>query len=98
MKKTKNFIWIAAMSLLLAMCGCSTAADTSLINQTLNGCDPLDYGNGVYYFPCRGAFFGNSLSVFKKVHNSDLEFVGGMSDTIFGDTLGYFVVFRKIKK
>ncbi len=53
-------------------------------------CTPIDYGNGVYYFPCIEKDFGNALSKFK----TEREVISIASDNYYrtGLTKGYFVI------
>ncbi len=54
---------IVATSLLcIGVAACDPAADTANVGQ--GGCTPLDYRNGVFYFPCVESDFANSLSRF----------------------------------
>ncbi len=57
--------------------------------------DVLDYGSNVYYFPMRGASFGNELSRFLSLY-PDLEVsaIAGDDTGFQGSTAGYFVTFK----
>lgn len=50
-------------------------------------CVPVDYKNGVYYFPCIRAEFANTLSRFRAEH-PDLEIV----DVTGNGNNDYFVI------
>jgi hypothetical protein len=55
---------------------------------------PLDYGNGVYYFPIVSAEFGNSLSAFIKQH-PEMEMLSiAPTDEGYQSIHGYFVIFK----
>jgi hypothetical protein len=57
------------------------------------GCMPLDYKNGVYYFGCTGAEFGNALSRFRVEHPDDeVVSMTGNGTGAYGTDQGYFVV------
>ncbi len=70
--------------------GCDQASDQQNIGK--EQCTPLDYRNGVFYFPCTGARFGNSLSNFKS-KNSDFSVtaITGNGTRGYGKDIGYFV-------
>lgn len=79
------------------MCGCSNQTKVNDIQTQTVSCW-TDYGNGVYYFPCRTARdedFGGILSNFIGQH-SELELVS-MSSLVRYKTKGYFIVFRSKK-
>ncbi|EKE16270.1 MAG: hypothetical protein ACD_11C00022G0002 [uncultured bacterium] len=59
--------------------------------------EPIEYGDGVYFFNGAGERFGKALATFIKSH-PELELVSmaSMSDgKLYSNTDGYFVVFRK---
>lgn len=73
--------------------GCSSSVENQEFVGKTAIVRPVNYGNGVYYFPKRGATFGNSLSAFLK-YNPELT-VSAMApgdERGYGITLGYFVV------
>ena len=89
----KNLILILIFGTLLV--SCDTASDGP---KKAVVCSPVDYGNGVYYFPCMQEDFAISLSVF--LADSSLIFKGmtGNGKGVYGEDLGYFVVVEKVKK
>jgi hypothetical protein len=56
---------------------------------------PVDFGNGVYYFECKQAQYGASLSFFIGLH-TELELIAMAADDYqgYGQTKGYFVYFK----
>lgn len=62
---------------------------------------PIDYGNGVYYFPCTGRVFAIALSKFKTdtsiVITSVATDVNGSFSGISNGSEGYFVTVEKRK-
>lgn len=54
--------------------------------------EPVDYGNGVYYFDCIGSTFANSLSSFIEIDNVTILSITGDGNGAYGTNLGYFVV------
>jgi hypothetical protein len=84
---------------IFAIAGCEDDKPASDVkNVGMTSIRPLDYGNGVYYFPSSQANFGNALSAFIAA-NQDIELTSMASDDSsgYGHTTGYFVVF-KVKK
>ncbi|MBI4991730.1 MAG: hypothetical protein HZB99_00740 [Candidatus Harrisonbacteria bacterium] len=84
---------LLAVALLAA---CDAAKDPNNIKKS--GCTPLDYGNGVYYFPCIEANFANALSTFlKNFPMMEVSAMTGNGNGSYGHNMGYFVVVRKSK-
>lgn len=88
--------YIASGMILIAVfaciIGCLGAGDPGSVNPTSNICHPNDYTNGVYYFACNDADFGNALSAWKKEHPDQVVTAIGVSDRGgYGYTIGYFV-------
>lgn len=83
-------------AVLLGACEDNGAANPENIAAASPDRDIVDYGNGVYYFDATRDTFANKLSAFIMAH-SELEFVGmtGDSDSTYGISRGYFVVFRE---
>lgn len=55
-------------------------------------CNPRDYLNGVYYFPCAGHKFGQALSKFKEQRTSlRINTITSDSAHYGGATTGYFI-------
>jgi hypothetical protein len=85
-----------ALCLLCAIAGCTkdkNASNPDNIGQPVT-CAPVDYRNGVLYFPCVGSDFGNALSAYRGSHpNTRVE---GLTTTESSDpniTInGHFVV------
>lgn len=72
--------------------GCLGAGDPESVNPTSTICHPNDFTNGVYYFACYDADFGNALSAWKKEHPDQVVTAIGVSDRGgYGYTIGYFV-------
>lgn len=86
---------ISSLFLTAALCGCGGTADKPENVKSTVTCSPIDYGNGVIYFPCNGAEFGNTLSTWRLSHPG-AEIVGLVSDNtgIYGETRGYFMVVK----
>jgi hypothetical protein len=62
------------------------------VNIVKDICYPIDYDNGVYYFPCNKADFGNSLSSWKAVHKNEIVTSIATNDADgYETTIGYFV-------
>jgi hypothetical protein len=74
----------------LAISGCDPAANPKNVGK--DGILPVDYKNGVYYFPCNNSTFGNSLSQFIESHK-DLEVTAIAFKDYSGQ--GYFVVTKQ---
>jgi len=102
--KKDNLVFLAVISTLLIgfviACGCDSTANT-FSNKASNPVGltgmvaPVDYGNGVLYFPCNQAIFANSLSVYLKTHpeKHTVAMAGDGTDTNFyGADRGYFVI------
>lgn len=94
-------MWVSRMMmvvLLILATACERASDPENVGKpVMTGV--IDYGNGVYYFPYTEAKFGNSLSQF-LLQQTDLELVAmaGDGNGSHGSDLGYFAVFRKIRR
>jgi hypothetical protein len=95
--KNKLVLAIAILAVALFTACDPVASDPEAISK-VTVMTPLNYGNGVYYFPCWEAQFGKSLSDFID-RNPNLEFVSmAPNDRVsHGYTTGYFVVFREKK-
>ena len=92
----KLIIAIILITVVFFIAGCSIAQNPENVGKTNEIIMPIDYGNGVYYFSCRAAKFGNSLSFFIK-QNPSLKFAGMAGDGtgIYGLDIGYWVIFEK---
>jgi len=77
---------------IFALMGCAKKEDQKNVGTT-NGCRPVDYKEGVYYFPCReAATFGNAVSGFlEKNKNLRILAVSGDGTGVYGYDKGYFV-------
>ncbi len=91
MKLTTAF----AMALLvISVAACDNASNQKNVGKSegSKACQPLDYKNGVYYFSCRDAVFGNALSTFKATRD-DLRIVAIAPDAAGTQSIwGYFVI------
>jgi hypothetical protein len=75
-----------------------TIIQTNLTNQTheTHVCAPIEYTNGIYYFPCNDGLFGIELAQWKGEHQNltittiSAEYTGNTGNT--GHTSGYFVI------
>jgi hypothetical protein len=91
----KKFLWFSPLAFALTLGACSQAAEPTNIGK--EGCSPLDYKNGVLYFPCVEDAFGNGLSNYLQDH-PDLE-VTSMSGDGTGSSgydHGYFVIMKLV--
>jgi hypothetical protein len=63
------------------------------VKERQTNCPIVDYGNGVMYFDCTKADFGNALS---RYLGKDLEVtsITGDGTTGYGEDLGYWVTVR----
>jgi len=78
---------LVAVSLLVA---CNSAADQSNVGGST--CATVDYGNGVFYFSCSEASFGNALSKFKEGNPSlRVTAIAGDGTAVQGKDRGYFI-------
>lgn len=84
---------------LMFVAGCTTITDATPDGSARNvgvpadDCKPLDFHNGVYYFPCREAPFVKRLSQFIGETNYTLL---AMSDDTTGHYVnGYYVVVKE---
>lgn len=92
----------AVVCMAICLAGCENDAndprnvETNSNSAEARAAGVVCYGNGVYYFPCYGANFGNTLSKFIK-DNPELQFVDATGDgtAVHGFDKGYFVVFRE---
>ena len=84
-----GFLLIAA---LLMMTGCEEEEPANSTNVGGVGCTPVDYNNGVYYFPCRKAEFANGVSKFLADNpNAIVTATTGNGTSTHGYDDGYFV-------
>ena len=60
-------------------------------------CTRIDYGNGVYYFPCTGDEFGKSLAHFKEVYPT-IAVDAMASESYRAGSSGYFVSTHVVSK
>lgn len=75
---------------------CSSARKQSAVGNT-SIVVPVNYGNGVYYFPVTEAAFGNSLSEFIAQHQTlEVMAMTGDGTKSYGWDKGYFVVFKTL--
>jgi len=81
------------VTVVIAGCAADTI-DTDKVGTT-QIYEPIDYKNGVYYFPCTSTAFDNSLSAFIEKH-PELRCVGMSGDGTFGHGYdrGYHVIFE----
>jgi hypothetical protein len=87
----KKLLVAAAACSLLLLAGCGDASDPD--NVGASSCAPVDYYNGVYYFPCHQADFGNALSSFIRSNpGMTVQAVTGDGTGGYGRDDGYFVV------
>ena len=93
-----KFLRFLLVASLFALAACNDAGDPSNVGKP-TACAILDYQNGVYYFNCTEAHFGNALSQFIGSHK-DLELVTVSSDDTQsrGQNCGYFVIFRELHR
>lgn len=67
--------------------------DPESVKSLTTICHPNDFSNGVYYFPCYHADFGNALSAWKRDHPDQIIIAIGVNDRgTYGTTIGYFVL------
>lgn len=96
----QKFGLIAACVLLLAVlvAGCgSPAGDPQNIGKS--GCASLQYGKGLYYFPCTQADFGNALFTFRSQRpGAKILAIAGDETGGYGRTIGYFVVTDEVQE
>ncbi len=80
----------------ISLFGCNGPGNKEKVNNT-QIVEPVNYGNGVYYFYAAEATFGNSLSKF-IAKNPTLEVVAmtGNGTASHGHDDGYFVVFKTL--
>ena len=90
-----RYLVLAALLLVgvATVVGCNPAANNSSVSS------PVDYGNGVYYFPVVDRHFGNALSAFIGAR-PELELVAltGNDAGLYGSNVGHFAVFRQKAK
>lgn len=83
------------IGLVVIICGCTTASDRNEVGNT-EIINPIDYGNGVLYFPCVESKFANSLSDYLLANPSlRVDAISGDGTGGYGYDLGYFVVIEK---
>ena len=88
----KKILTILALSLIgLAGCIVDPAGNSNNTRGQLEYCDAVEYGNGVYYFPCISYKFANSIVLFKKP-GIVITAISPNNTGSYGSTLGYFVV------
>lgn len=89
-----KFIFTAFI-LLVSLMACDGAANLENVGES-KGCEPLDYHNGVYYFPCNEATFGNALSAFLTERPGvTVAAMTGDGQGSHGRDQGYFVVLAR---
>lgn len=94
-------MWVSRMVMIAALIlsvACNQASDPENVGKPV-AAGVIDYGNGVYYFPCTEAKFGNALSQFIKQHD-ELELVAmtGDGNGTHGTDTGYFAVFQTYRR
>ncbi|OGL97115.1 hypothetical protein A2318_00720 [Candidatus Uhrbacteria bacterium RIFOXYB2_FULL_45_11] len=84
-------------ALLLSACGRANVQDN--VGKAA-ACSVLDYQNGVYYFDCTEANFGNALSQFIASHPnlSLVTLTGNGTGGHYGTVDGYFAVFQILRR
>jgi len=89
------FILLVAGIATIVTAGCVTTSDPTNIGTTATH-PPIDYGNGVLYFPDTEAEFANSLSAYLE-RNPDMIVVAiaGDDNKGYGADEGYFVIVEK---
>lgn len=99
MKHKLAYLLVGAILVAVIVSGCiPPAADPANVRATATSPNaPIDYGNGVYYFPYVGADFANALSSFRKA-NPDMEQESMTGDAAggYGVDSGYFVTFHNV--
>ena len=88
LRKIGILILLLAVGFLAACRPPPYAGDPESVRQPTS-CKPIDYENGVFFFSCRQADFGNALSRFKKETSYEIE---AMSE--IGHGVGHFVSVR----
>ena len=60
--------------------------DTNLVVK------PINFGHGVYYFPCTKKVYAVSLSAFLSDGTKHIKAMAGDATKLYGNDRGYFVV------
>lgn len=77
----------------LSVFACAGSASDSGDVKKNSSAKYIDYGNGVFYFPCTGDDFGNALSKFITGHpKCTVSSMASDGAHISGIDAGYFVV------
>lgn len=85
---------IIAVIIIVAVYAIGNSGNTGYVGKTSIE-QPVNYGNGVYYFPVINAEFANSLSAFLKEHgNVTIVTIAGDGTGAYGYDKGYFVVIK----
>ncbi|MBI2039222.1 MAG: hypothetical protein HYT22_03020 [Candidatus Niyogibacteria bacterium] len=89
----RNFVIVSFM-LGAILAACNQANDPANVGKP-NDCALIDYGKGVYYFPCIEADFGNALRQFRERNPGiEIEAMAGDGTGLDGINRGYFVTVR----
>ena len=93
-------LWLFALACaLLAGCGPQPRDEKNVGINTATSCPPVNYQNGVYYFPCNMATFANAVSDFvEKNKNLRIVAVTGDETAGHGTDQGYFVFAEEREK
>lgn len=84
--------FMIALSAALLLTSCSNPQANDLANVDAVACAITDYGNGVLYFDCTEAAFGNGLSLYKGNNpNMRVDAISGDGTIGYGSDRGYFV-------
>lgn len=96
MKKIVVILVMIAIGI-VAIGGCSPSNNANdPKNVGISASAPVNYGNGVYYFPVTKANFANALSGFLRDHpEMKVSAIAGDGDHGYGIDQGYFVIFEK---
>lgn len=82
-------------TILLLIAGCGSADDPKSISVA-SIVQPVDYGNGVFYFKATRADFGKSLADFiGKNKSREVASIAGDGTDGYGYDRGYFVVTKE---
>lgn len=85
---------LSYLFLALLLVGCDPASNPANVGE--GTCAPVDYHNGVLYFPCATAAFANSLSHYRETHpDAEVISIAGNGNGSYGHDQGYFVVIKK---
>ena len=93
MNKLKLIIAIFGISLIMA--SCDDPASFGPLDNSGEITQPINYGNGVYYFCCTERKFARSLSSFLSDSSKHIKAIAGDGKGYNGADQGYFVVIGK---